>query len=219
MPNSTRETARSFCMILVTGPTGPGKSTTLYALPQEARKGEPHIIAVEEPVERHGEHRADPTPPCHRLYLRRSVAAHPASRSVMSSWLARYHTSQQDARSTTKRCINTGVESYLLSSTLLGVMTQRLMRMVCPHCKEKHLIDPEIATILQIYPGESYYKGRGAKPARTAVIVVDSPCARCWRSHRRLPNLINAKASSQTIRSLALQQGMKTLTECHRPGA
>jgi type IV pilus assembly protein PilB len=229
-----RLTARSFGMILVTGPTGSGKSTTLYALLQEASKGDPHIITVEDPVEYDMENieqiqilpatgytfaealrhilRHDPVV-IMIGEIRDLETAEIANKAALTGHLVFSTLHTNDATSTITRLIDMGVESYLLSSTLLGVMAQRLVRMVCPHCKEKHLIDPEIATILQLDPHEAFYKGMGCEACGNSGYRGRLAVCEMLEITPEIAELINAKASSQTIKSLALQQGMKTLTQ------
>ncbi len=145
-------------LILVTGPTGSGKSTTLYALLGEINNGERKIITVEDPVEYHvdgvtqvqahadigydfaralrailrqdpdvimiGEVRDAETA---RIAVQSSITGH----AVLST----LHTN--DALSAFDRMIDMGVEPFLLASALRGVLAQRLVRRVCPHCAER----------------------------------------------------------------------------------
>jgi len=229
-----RLTGRSFGMVLVTGPTGSGKSTTLYALLQEARKGDPHIITVEDPVEYDMENieqiQIQPATGYTFAEALRHILRHDpdvimigeirdletaeiANKAALTGHLVFSTLHTNDAASAVTRLIDMGVESYLLSSTLLGVMAQRLVRKVCPHCMEKHPVDPEIATALQLEPGETFYKGRGCEACNNSGYRGRLGVCELLEITPKIAELINAKASSQTIKTTALQQGMKTLTQ------
>lgn len=229
-----RLSTRSFGMILVTGPTGSGKSTTLYALLQEVRRGDPHIITVEDPVEYDMEnieqiqilpatgytfaealrHMLRHDPDIIMIgEIRDLETAEIANKAALTGHLVFSTLHTNDAASTISRLIDMGIESYLLSSTLLGVMAQRLVRMVCPHCKVMQRIDPEIAASLQLDPRESFYKGTGCEACNNSGYHGRLVVCELIEITPEIAELINVRASTQTIKAHALQQGMKTLTQ------
>lgn len=229
-----RLTSRSFGMVLVTGPTGSGKSTTLYALLQEARKRDPHIITVEDPVEYDMENIEQiqilPAAGYSFAEALRHILRHDpdvimigeirdletaaiANKASLTGHLVFSTLHTNDAASTITRLIDMGVESYLLSSTLLGVMAQRLVRMLCPHCKEQHTVDAEVAAILQLDPNETFYMGRGCEACNNSGYRGRLTVCEMLEVTPEIAQLINSRASSQAIKSAAVQQGMKTLTQ------
>ena len=173
-------------IILVTGPTGSGKTTTLYGALNELRNIEDKIITVEDPVE-------------YRMNLIQQVQVNPkiglsfadALRSILRQdpdkimigeirdhetleiaikaaltghlVISTLHTN--DAISAIPRMADMGIEHYLISGALIAVQAQRLVRKICPHCK---VVDELSASVLEevehIVPkGTKFYKGKGCK--------------------------------------------------------
>ena len=145
--------SRSYGMFLVTGPTGSGKSTTLYALLNEVQLRNPHIITVEDPVEYDMDaieqiqiapalgytfaeslrHILRHDPDVIMIGEIRDIeTARIANKAALTGHLVLSTLHTNDAASAVTRLIDMGVEPYLLSSTLLGVMAQRLLRLNCP---------------------------------------------------------------------------------------
>lgn len=146
-------------LLLITGPTGSGKTTTLYGMLKELNTADVKIITVEDPVEYRLPRvtQVQIQPNIHLTFARvlRSVlrqdpdiimigelrdheTAEIAMRAAMTGHFvfATLHTN--DAISSAERLIDMGVESYLVASVLLGVIAQRLVRRICPNCKEDH---------------------------------------------------------------------------------
>ncbi|HEY0634905.1 MAG TPA: GspE/PulE family protein [Gammaproteobacteria bacterium] len=227
-------TGRSYGMLLITGPTGSGKSTTLYALLQEVRKGNPHIITVEDPVEYDMENieqiqilpatgytfaealrhilRHDPDVVMIGE-IRDLETAQIANKAALTGHLVFSTLHTNDAASTITRLIDMGVESYLLSSTLLGVVAQRLVRVLCPHCKEMAPIGPEVAKLLQLDPQQPFYAAQGCEACNHSGYHGRIAVCELLEVTPAIAELINNKANSQAIKSLALAQGMMPLTQ------
>ncbi len=221
-------------MLLVVGPTGSGKSTTLYAILNEIRKNNPHVITVEDPVEYHIEGLEQIQTASSRGYtfaeaLRHILRHDPdvimvgeirdgetvqiANKAALTGHLVLSTLHTNDAPSTITRLTDMGVEPYLLSSTLLGVMSQRLVRLNCPHCVEEVKGDDEIRKALGLKKSGVFFRGKG--------------CATCdfTGSHGRhavcellvitpeIRQLINEGATAQSIREKAIQQGMVPIVE------
>jgi type IV pilus assembly protein PilB len=221
-------------MILVVGPTGSGKSTTLYSLLNEIRSNNPHIITVEDPVEYHIDGIEQIQTSATRGYtfaeaLRHILRHDPdvvmvgeirdtdtvqiANKAALTGHLVLSTLHTNDAPSTVTRLTDMGVEPYLLSSTLLGVMSQRLLRLNCPHCVEEVQGDAAICDALGIDRKTPFFRGRGCPSCnltgyhgRHAVceLLVITP---------ELRQLINDGASAQAIRALAIEQGMVPLLD------
>jgi type IV pilus assembly protein PilB len=221
-------------MLLVVGPTGSGKSTTLYAILNEIRKSNPHVITVEDPVEYHIEGLEQIQTAASRGYtfsealrhilrhdpdvimvgeIRDSETVQIANKAALTGHLVLSTLHTNDAPSTITRLIDMGVEPYLLSSTLLGVMSQRLVRLNCSHCVEEVSGDDEIRKALGIKKSGVFFRGKGCAACdftgyhgRHAVceLLVITPEVR---------QLINEGATAQSIRKLAIKQGMAPIFE------
>ena len=225
--------SRSYGMLLVTGPTGSGKSTTLYAVLSEIKRRGPHIITVEDPVE----YDMDGVEQIQTLAtigytfaealrhilrhdpdvvmigeIRDLETARIANKAALTGHLMLSTLHTNDAASTVTRLIDMGVEPYLLSSTLLGVMAQRLVRLNCPHCLEEEVIEAHIRKQLELDENEVFYKGKGCDQChdsgyhgRAAVVelLVITP---------EMATRISNGANTHEIKNMALANGMKTLT-------
>ena len=225
---------KSSGMLLVVGPTGSGKSTTLYAILNEIRKANPHIITVEDPVEYHIEGLEQIQTASARGYnfaealrhilrhdpdvimvgeIRDAETVQIANKAALTGHLVLSTLHTNDAPSTIMRLTDMGVEPYLLSTTLLGVMSQRLVRLNCPHCVEEVQGDPEIKKVLEIDESVVFYKGKACPSCnftgyhgRHAVseLLVITP---------EIRKLINNGDNAQTIRKAAIEQGMVPIVE------
>ncbi len=143
-------------MILVTGPTGSGKSTTLHACLQHIATPDKNIITVEDPVEYNAENvnQIQVNPKVGLTFaaglrsilrqdpdiimvgeIRDSETADIALRSALTGHLMLSTLHTNDATSALSRLMDMGIEEFLISSTLLGVLAQRLTRQLCPTCK------------------------------------------------------------------------------------
>ncbi|TNF36976.1 MAG: type II/IV secretion system protein, partial [Gammaproteobacteria bacterium] len=171
-------------MILVTGPTGSGKSTTLYAALQKLRETNVNIITVEDPVEYHVDgvvqiQVRNITGYTFARALRHILRHDPdvimvgeirdletARMAVESSLtghivLSTLHTNS--AAATITRLLEIGIEPYLVNTSLLGVLAQRLVRLNCKHCKEKEEVDPLVRKMMNIPDDEVFWKGKGCE--------------------------------------------------------
>jgi type IV pilus assembly protein PilB len=222
--------------VLVTGPTGSGKSTTLYAALQLLNTPEKNIITVEDPVEYEmsGLTQVQVSAKVGLTFaagLRAMVRADPdvimvgeirdretaqiAVESALTGHLVLSTLHTNDAPSAITRLIEMGVEPFLVSSALDCVVAQRLARMLCPHCKRRTIIP---ANVLQ----ESGYKARVELEAYEPV-----GCRRCGGSGYRgrvglyevmqmspeIQTLALERKPSEEIRDVAVQQGMTRLRD------
>jgi general secretion pathway protein E/type IV pilus assembly protein PilB len=180
--------ARPHGILLVTGPTGSGKTTTLYAALQEIMSPEIKMITVEDPVEYHleGVNQIQVAPKIGMTFARglRAILRHDpdvvmigeirdletAEAAIQASLtghlvLSTLHTN--DACSAATRLLDMGVEPFLVTSTLAGAMAQRLVRMVCPDCKEEYVPDREqFPADFQLEPGAKLWRGAGCRKCR-----------------------------------------------------
>lgn len=171
-------------MILVTGPTGSGKSTTLHSFLQYIATPDKNIITVEDPVEYNAENinqiqvnakvgltfssglrsilRQDPDV-IMVGEIRDQETAEIALQSALTGHLLLSTLHTNDATSSLTRLMDMGIADYLLSSALLGVLAQRLTRLLCRECKERSALTPIIAQELGMSQEPIYYKAVGCK--------------------------------------------------------
>lgn len=227
--------SKSAGLILVTGPTGSGKSTTLYAALNEITPTKVNVITVEDPVEYHIDNvlQIQVRPQTGLTFARalRHILRHDpdvvmvgeirdqetAKIAVESSLtghlvLSTLHTNS--AASSVTRLLEIGIEPYLLNSTLQGVLAQRLVRQNCPHCTAVEEVSDAVRAEVGAEPGEVFYKGAGCAhcyqtgySGRIAVyeLLVVTP---------EIRECIIQNADAAHIEKVACELGMTTLTSC-----
>jgi len=171
-------------MILVTGPTGSGKSTTLHACLQHISTPDKNIITIEDPVEYNADNisqiqvntkvgltfaaglrsilRQDPDI-IMVGEIRDSETADIALRSALTGHLVLSTLHTNDSTSSLSRLMDMGIENFLISSTLMGVLAQRLARKLCIHCKEESKLSPAIAQEIGVPEDQLYFSAVGCK--------------------------------------------------------
>jgi type II secretory ATPase GspE/PulE/Tfp pilus assembly ATPase PilB-like protein len=169
-----------FGMLLVTGPTGSGKSTTLYACLRELDADDLNILTAEDPVEQSmpgitqvqigGKVDFATTL---RSFLRHDPdvvlvgeirdleTAETALKASMTGHLVLSTLHTNDAVSAVSRLVNLGCDRYLVGNTLVGVLAQRLVRRLCTHCKEAYTADPAASALLGCCDGTILYRAKG----------------------------------------------------------
>ena len=221
-------------MILVTGPTGSGKTTTLYSVLHELNNPEYNIVTVEDPVEYQlaGVNQVAVKAEMGLTFagalrsilrqdpdivmigeIRDQETADIAVKAALTGHqvLSTLHTN--DAAGAISRLDDMGIEPFLISSSVLMTCAQRLVRRVCQNCKEEFTPEPEVFEKLGIEEmiGETFFRGSGCDrckgrgyAGRTAVLEV-LPISEAIR------RLIIKRASASVIKNQAVQEGMKTL--------
>lgn len=222
-------------MILVTGPTGSGKTTTLYAVLQELNQIEKNIITIEDPVEYklNGINQVQVNTKAGLTFasglrsvlrqdpdivmvgeIRDSETAEIAVRAAITGHLVLSTLHTNDSPSTVARLIDMGIEPYLVSSAVIGVVSQRLVKLLCPKCKKSYEagylekkvlgIDEKEKLILNNAVGCSScnngYKGRRAVHELMPV-------------NESIRQLIDKGANIDELRGQAIKEGMHTLLE------
>ncbi len=223
-------------IILVTGPTGSGKTTTLYGALDKINSPDKKIITVEDPVEYQlkGVNQIQVKPQIGLNFantLRHIVRQDPdiimigevrdletaeiAIQSALTGHLVFSTLHTNDAPSAITRLLDMGVENFLLSSTIRGILAQRLVRIICPVCKEADptITDREELKLLGIDATAALYRGKGCESCAFTgyygrkgifeLLVVDD----------NVRKLILKNADANQIRDVARQRGMKTLLE------
>ena len=227
-------------MILVTGPTGSGKTTTLYSTLREIATPTLNITTIEDPIEMvydslnqtQIQPRIDLTfATALRNILRQDPdvimvgeirdpeTAEMAVHSALTGHLVFSTLHTNDTASTIGRMIELGVKPYLLSSVLLGVLAQRLVRVICPHCKKETLLTMDQIHLLGIEVPEgqtpklvgSY--GEGCVKCRYTGYLGRTGIFELMVINDKLRKLINAQADSKEILKAARLDGMATLRE------
>jgi general secretion pathway protein E len=225
-------------IILVTGPTGSGKTTTLYCALEKINSPEKKIITVEDPVEYQlkGINQIQVKPSIGLTFanalrsivrqdpdviligeIRDAETAEIAIHSALTGHLVLSTLHTNDAPSAVTRLIDMGMEDYLLSSTIIGILAQRLVRVACPYCQVPATPDPAILQEI---------RRNGENPGEWRIVEVKG-CEHCantgyWgRSgifefveiDDDIRKLILGKKDSNIIKEAARKKGMRTLRE------
>jgi len=221
-------------IILVTGPTGSGKSTTLYTALRELCKPNVNILTVEDPVENtiRGINQVQVNAKAGmtfaaalRAFLRQdpdiimvgeirdSETAEIATRSAITGHLVFSTLHTNDAASSITRMIDMGIEPFLISSSVVGVLAQRLVRRLCPKCKEEAEVDDYAREILGLSDDEkvTIYKAKGCNECNNIGYKGRIAVYEIMEIDREIRQLIAKNANSDAIKEVAISKGMKTL--------
>ncbi|OGW77986.1 MAG: type II secretion system protein GspE [Omnitrophica bacterium RIFCSPHIGHO2_02_FULL_46_20] len=224
-------------IILVTGPTGSGKTTTLYASLNKINTIEKNIITVEDPVEYNlpGVRQIQINPKVELTFanglrsilrqdpnvimigeMRDYETAEIAIQAALTGHLVFSTLHTNDAPGAVTRMIDMGVEPFLVSSSVIGILAQRLVRMVCSECKEKYEPTQEELKDMGL-TGERrkilFYRGKGCPKCLNTGYKGRAGIYEFMIPDDKIRNAIIAKFSSGNIRKLALAGGMITLKD------
>jgi len=231
-------TAMPHGILLVTGPTGSGKSTTLYSAMKRINLPDKKIITIEDPVE----YQMDGINQIHvnaqigltfAAGLRHIVRQDPdvimigeirdletaeiAIRSALTGHLVFSTLHTNDAPSAITRLVDMGVENYLLSSCLIGVLAQRLVRIICQHCKKEYETEAEHVQVLGFSVDGSrmirLYKGEGCESCGFTGYESRKGIFELMEPDDEIRRMVVANESSNVIAQYARSRGMKTLKE------
>jgi len=239
-PLYNRLIRRSHGIILVTGPTGSGKSTTLYATLLRLNSAEQNIITVEDPIEYqlNGVGQIQVNPKIDLTFanglrsilrqdpdiimvgeIRDRETAEIAIQSSLTGHLVFSTLHTNDAASAVTRLMDMGVEPFLISSSVLAMMAQRLVRLICTSCREP--FEPDAETLAELgltqaevrQHGGQLFHGRGCEACRHTgyrgrtgiyeMLLIDDP----------VRNLVMQRENANTIKTTAVQRGMRTLLQ------
>jgi len=230
--------SRTYGIILVTGPTGSGKSTTLYSVLSKLNSGEKNILTIEDPVEYEvpGLTQVQINPRAGLTFaaglrtmlrqdpdiamvgeIRDAETATIATEAALTGHLVLSTLHTNDAPGALTRLVDMGIEPFLIASSVIGVMAQRLVRLVCPKCKEQYQPPRDAIKRLGIeVEGDTkvtFYRGRGCDHCRGMGYKGRIGVYELLIVNDRIRDLVLQKASSHLIREAAIESGMKTLKD------
>jgi general secretion pathway protein E len=226
-------------ILLVTGPTGSGKTTTLYTALDRLNQPDVKILTVEDPVEYQmsGINQIQVKPQIDLTFanaLRSIVRQDPdvimigeirdletaqiAVQSALTGHLVLSTVHTNDAPSTVNRLLDMGVEDYLLTSTVIGILAQRLVRKLCPHCKESYAALPELVEQMRL---------RRFSQEREITLWHAKGCSQCAQTGYmgrlsilemmpmtdKVRSLVMKHATAADLRAEAIRDGMVTMYE------
>jgi len=225
-------------ILLVTGPTGSGKTTTLYCALEKINSPDKKIVTVEDPVEYQlkGVNQIQVKPAIGLTFanslrsivrqdpdviligeIRDAETAEIAIHSALTGHLVFSTLHTNDAASAITRLIDMGIEDYLLTSTLIGILAQRLVRVTCPSCQEEFTCDDALLKQLGV-PAEEASRMKMVKPRGCAECGFTGYRGRTGifeflRVTDEIRALILQRKDSQVLKELARQRGMRTLRQ------
>ena len=226
-------------ILLVTGPTGSGKTTTLYTALARLNQPDVKILTVEDPVEYQmpGINQIQVKPQINLTFanaLRSIVRQDPdvimigeirdletaqiAVQSALTGHLVLSTVHTNDAPSTVNRLLDMGVEDYLLTSTVIGILAQRLVRTLCPHCKEPYTALPELVEQMNLHkfssePDITLWHPRGCGHCAKTGYVGRVSIMEMLPMTDSLRSLVMRHATATELRAEAVREGMLTMYE------
>ncbi len=223
-------------MILVTGPTGSGKSTTLYAALHTINEDSINICTVEDPIEYEVEglnqtqvhpgigldfaeflrHILRQDPDVILIgEIRDLETAQMAFRASLTGHLVLSTLHTNDAPSAATRLVDLGMAPYLISSSILGVLAQRLVRRICPRCREQYEPSEQELERLNLTKEQAakirFHVGRGCRHCRNTGYSGRVAAYELMKMNNELRTALARDANAAELRKIAIQSGMKTL--------
>lgn len=222
-------------ILLVTGPTGSGKTTTLYAALQRVNSQDKNIISIEDPIENEiaGVNQAQVNLKAGVTFaaalrsilrqdpdiimvgeIRDAETAEIAVRAAMTGHLVFSTLHTNTAIGAVARLMDLGLQPFLLSSSLLGVMAQRLVRVICKECRQEVEPNPSHLKILGITdPDIHVYAGRGCKACRMTGFKGRSGIFELIPVSERLKKMIAERVSETDLLKVAREEGAHDIRE------
>ena len=227
---------RTHGIILVTGPTGSGKTTTLYSTLKSLYRPELNICTIEDPIEM-------VEPDFNQMQVNHTInvdfaagvktllrqdpdivmvgeirdveTANMAIQASLTGHLVLSTLHTNDSVSAITRLMEIGIPPYLINATLIGVVAQRLVRKICIHCKKPVELDGDvwraIAAPWDIEPPDVVYEGTGCHDCRRTGFMGRIGIYEILRSTQQIRSLVKMDAPLDDLREAALKQGMETL--------
>ncbi len=221
-------------IILMTGPTGSGKTTTLYAALMSISDVTKNIITIEDPVEYRmsGINQTQINTKANVTFasglrsilrqdpdiimigeIRDSETASIAVRAAITGHLVFSTIHTNDTASTIARLVDMGIEPFLISSSLVGVVAQRLVKKLCKHCKSPYSTNISEAELLGVEVGAKVYASKGCQQCNFTGFTGRTAVHEVLPITKRIRVLINDNKNADQIRTEAVDEGMVTLRE------
>ena len=222
---------------LISGPTGSGKTTTLYTLLSEKNSPETNIITVEDPVEIRipGLNQVQVNVKAGMTFasglrsilrqdpdiilvgeIRDGETAEIAMRAAITGHLVFSTIHTNDAVSSINRLIDMGLEPYMVNSALVGVVSQRLVRRICTNCRESYDPDEYEIDLLHLEPGQKIYRGKGCTDCNEKGYKGRIAIHEIVVMTKKMKSLIEKRASEEEMRQLAVTEGTQMLQDSAR---
>ena len=222
---------------LISGPTGSGKTTTLYTLLAEKNTPEVNIITVEDPVEIKipGLNQVQVNAKAGMTFasglrsilrqdpdiilvgeIRDGETAEIAMRAAITGHLVFSTIHTNDAVSSINRLIDMGLEPYMVSTALVGVVSQRLVRRICTNCREAITPDEYDVQSLRLDPGQKIYHGKGCTECNDKGYKGRIAIHEIVVMTKKMKALLERRASEEDMRQLAVTEGTQMLQESAR---
>ena len=223
-------------LILVTGPTGSGKSTTLYTVLSELNTDDVNIVTVEDPVEYSlsGINQVSVNNKAGLTFasglrsilrqdpdiimigeIRDNETAEIAIKAAITGHLVLSTLHTNDAPSSISRLLDMGIEPYLVSTSLVGVIAQRLVRRICPNCKEEYEASEKEKKILHkdLDMPLKLYRGKGCGHCNKTGYYGRAGIYEIMEVTREHRDAMNTTRNMDTFRDISLKHGMTTLED------
>jgi len=238
--NFKKGISRPYGMILITGPTGSGKSTTLYSILNKLNIVDRNIITIEDPVEYQlqGITQIQINPDIGLTFakglrsvlrqspdivmvgeIRDSETADIAIKASLTGQLVLSTLHTNDAPSAVTRLIDMGVEPFLIASSVIMTAAQRLVRKICPHCREEYKVPQQMIDKLGPIFKEiqsktkAFYHGKGCAKCKKSGYLGRIAILETFMVDDELRMMIGKKESADHLRNYAVKKGMKTLRD------
>jgi general secretion pathway protein E len=225
-------------IVLVCGPTGSGKSTTLYSTLRYLSTPDINITTVEDPIEMiHEDFNQIGVQPLIDITfasilrnilrqdpdiimigeMRDVETAENAIQAALTGHLVLSTLHTNDAPSSITRLLDLGIPSFLIQATLVGVLAQRLVRKICPYCKETHQMDGAELTSMGLDLGKegpvTLHQGKGCLKCRNTGYLGRSGIYEVLPVTEAIRKLVKPECDAEAIRDMARKEGMVTLRE------
>lgn len=238
LPQIQKMIQKSHGIFLVTGPTGAGKTTTLYSALLSINSQKQNIITVEDPIEYQlpGVGQLQVNPKIELTFaqglrsilrqdpdvimvgeIRDSETAKIAVQAALTGHLVFSTLHTNDSAGALARLVEMGVEPFLAASALVGVLAQRLVRTVCPHCRISY--QPDEKLLAELFAGTeipnqaTFYRGRGCSHCMDVGYLGRTGLYELLEVTDPIRQLVTSNADAATIRQQALKMGMRPLRQ------
>jgi general secretion pathway protein E len=229
---------KSHGIFLVTGPTGSGKTTTLYAALSRLNSREKNIITVEDPIEYQlaGVGQIQVNPRINLTFanglrsilrqdpdiimvgeIRDGETAEIAVQSALTGHMVFSTLHTNDAAGALTRLVEMGIEPFLAASSIVGILAQRLVRQICPHCKEPYSPSPELLRdmgLTRALPENAvFYRGKGCAKCMNIGYLGRTGIYELLPMDEQIRDLLLRNLDAATIKNAAMKKGMRPLRE------